>query len=126
MTYFGFTRSSASSTIFKSFTPGLQLNSIYSPPPPPQIPQISGLTKKWRYSEIGGIGSHYIRLKNFIWDLEIGRGIRGEAVLGGAVMGGGGGGDCSNLRLYLSGEIKKLTIQPFVKKSVVPLIQYNF
>ena len=38
----------------------------------------------------------------------------------------GGGGDCSNLRLYLSGEIKKLTIQPFVKKSVVPLIQYNF
>ena len=39
---------------------------------------------------------------------------------------GGGGGDCSNLRLYLSGEIKKLTIQPFVKKSVVPLIQYNF
>ena len=40
--------------------------------------------------------------------------------------GGGGGGDCSNLRLYLSGEIKKLTIQPFVKKSVVPLIQYNF
>ena len=30
--------------------------------------------------------------KNFIWDLEIGRGIRGEAVLGGAVMGGGGGG----------------------------------
>ena len=36
---------------------------------------------------------------------------------------GGGGGDCSNLRLYLSGEIKKLTIQPFVKKSVV---QYNF
>ena len=23
--------------------------------------------------------------------------------------GGGGGGDCSNLRLYLSGEIKKLT-----------------
>ena len=42
--------------------------------------------------------------------------------------GNGGGGDCSNLvlRLYLSGEIKKLTIQPFVKKSVVPLIQYNF
>ena len=41
----------------------------------------------------------------------------GEAVLGGV---------CSNLRLYLSGEIKKLTIQPSVKKSVVPLIQYNF
>ena len=43
---------------------------------------------------------------------------------GGIGRGGkGGGGDCSNLRLYLSGEIKKLTIQPFVKKSVV---QYNF
>ena len=47
----------------------------------------------------------------------------GRAVMGGV---GPGRGDCSNLRLYLSGEIKKLTIQPFVKKSVVPLIQYNF
>ena len=45
----------------------------------------------------------------------IGRGGNGGA------GGGGGGGDCSNLRLFLSGEIKKLTIQPFVKKSVVPL-----
>ena len=45
---------------------------------------------------------------------------------GGGGGGAGGRGDSSNLRLYLSGEIKTLTIQPFVKKSVVPLIQYNF
>ena len=50
----------------------------------------------------------------------------GGGGIGRGGIGGGGGGDCSNLRLYLSGEIKKLTIQPFVKKSVVPLIQYNF
>ena len=56
----------------------------------PPIPPISGLTKKRRYSEIGGIGSHnsYLTYKTLIWDLEMGGGIGGEAVLGGAVLGG--------------------------------------
>ena len=65
----------------------------------PPIPPISGLTKKRRYSEIGGIGSHiYITYKTLIWDLEMGGGIGGgEAVLGGAVLGGAvlGGVDCT-------------------------------
>ena len=58
---------------------------IYSrpPPPPPPIPPISGLTKKRRYWE------SYITYKTLIWDLEIGGGIGGgEAVFGGAVLGG--------------------------------------
>ena len=40
----------------------------------------------------------------------------GGGGIGRGGKGGGGGGDCSNLRLYLSGEIKKLTIQTRFKQ----------
>ena len=71
-------------------------NYIYSHPrpPPPPIPPISGLTKNRRYSEIGGtrksavLGVIYITYKTLIWDLEMGGGIGGEAVLGGGGIGG--------------------------------------
>ena len=66
---------------------GVQLQS-----PLPILP-ISGLTKKRRYSEIGGIGSHiYITYKTLIWDLEMGGGIGGG---GGIEWGGIGGDDCT-------------------------------
>ena len=44
---------------------------------PPNTANISGLTKKRRYSEIGSIESH-IQPKNLIWDLESGGGIGGR------------------------------------------------
>ena len=68
-------------------TTACYLRRVQSNPP---IPQLLGLVKNQRYSENGGIGSHVDcrTNKNLIWDLKMSGGIEGEAVNGGAVLGG--------------------------------------
>ena len=69
--------------------------------PPPSNTADLGTDKKAavfgnrRYSE-----SYYITYKTLIWDLEMGGGIGVEAVLGGAVL--GGGDDCTINLHFLS------------------------
>ena len=54
------------------------------------IPPFLGRAKNQRYSENGGIGSHVEQIKTLFgsWDLKMSGGIEGEAVNGGAVLGG--------------------------------------
>ena len=96
MTYFGFTRSSASSTIFKSFTPGLQLNSIYSPPPPPPDTTNLGTNKK-----VAVFGNRWY------WEslyktkkLYLGPGNRPRYSGGGGIGRGGNGGGGATVVIY--------------------------
>ena len=57
---------------------------------PPQYRRSRDSRKSGGIRKSAVLGVIY-NLKNLIWDLEMGGGIGGEAVLAGAVLGGGGG-----------------------------------
>ena len=92
MTYFGFTRSSASSTIFKSFTPGLQLNSIYSPPP--------NTTNLGTNNKVAVFGNRWYWESYMTKKLYLGPGNRPRYSGGGGIGRGGNGGVGATVVIY--------------------------
>ena len=85
---------------------GIQFTEFTSTVPPPNTADLGTEEKAAVFGNRRYWGS-YITYKTLNWDLEMGGGIGGgEAVLGGAVL--GGGDDCTQIIQFILEDVKKI------------------